>query len=188
MNNVTTTTETIRLQAQDDAVRSYSERRYRSLAMLPGETNSQPLGDALQNVIAAIGEVSRRYLQNYNTGEEGRWYETITVERLDRRSLDSRAETILTKLIEFNLFIDEGITFSRAQLGLSQRYDMNKIFSPAFETTYRVRNHMYLSHRQFATLLLRPGEFVSKHRKKLDTLVLKKNEAPESDLFDKSEN
>jgi len=47
---------------------------------------------------------------------------------------------------------------------------------------------MYLSHRQFATLLLRPGEFVSKHRKKLDTLVLKKNEAPESDLFDKSEN
>jgi hypothetical protein len=188
VNDVVTKTETISLQDQDDAVRSYSKRRYRSLAMLPGETNSQPLGDALQNVIAAIGEVSRRYLQNFDTGEVGRWYETITVERLDRRSLDPRAEVILTKLIEFNLFIDEGITFSRAQFGLSQRYDMNKIFSPAFETTYRVRNHMYLSHRQFTTLLLRPDEFVAKHRKKLDKLVLKKREIIESDLFENSEN
>ena len=44
---------------------------------------------------------------------------------------------------------------------------MNKIFAPAFQTTYRVRNHIYISHKRFEDLLLFPDVFVKKHRNKL---------------------
>lgn len=190
MAEVTPDTISIPLVEQDRAVRSYSDRRFKSVAMTPGEVKGErpmkakPLGEALQHVLSAIGQVSKLYLRKYDTGTPTRWYETITVERLDRRPLGQGAETILAKLVESNLLIDEGMTFSRSQLGLSQRYDLNKIFAPAFETTYRVRNHMYLSHRRLRSLLLTPGEFVAAHRAKLDVLAREEIQQAKGVLFD----
>jgi hypothetical protein len=164
-------TTTIAAKAQDAAVRSYSNRQYKALWMLPGAIDGEPIGPRLQGVISAIGEMSRQYLERYDTGEEGRWYETISLERLDRGPLPGIAQNILYELVKYGLLLDEGITFSRAQFGLLPRYDMNKIFAPAFQTTYRVRNHIYVSHDRFVELLLKPDKFVSRHRRKLDELV-----------------
>lgn len=158
------------LPAQDAAVRSYANRQFRALSMLPGELDGEPLGQRLQAVVSAIGEISRMYLEQYDTGETGRWYETISVERLDRRRLDADSRAVLDWLVKYGLLLSEGITFSRSQIGLSQRYDMNKIFAPAFQTTYRVRNHMYVGHTSFETLLTEPDKFLRRHRDKLAEL------------------
>ena len=151
--------------------------------MLPGEFNGAPLGECLQAIISAIGEMSRKYLENYDTGEKDRWYETISVERLDRSKLSIKAQLLLGELLKNGLLLDEGVTFSRAQFGLCQRYDMNKIFSPAFETTYRVRNHVYLSRQRLEELLLSPDLFLRRHRQKLEELATRKLQLSQSTLF-----
>ena len=122
--------------------------------MLPEDLNGRALGPKLQAVISAIGRISREYLLHYDTGDSRRWYETISIERLDAHPLSDDAEKILFELVKYGLVLNEGVTFSRAQFGLTVRYDLNKIFSPAFQITYRVRNHLYLSHDLVDELLV----------------------------------
>lgn len=175
-NSASATPETkgIPLKVQDAAVRSYAKSKFKALFMLPADIKGKPVGQRLQKVISAVGQMSKEYLRHYDTGAPNRWYETISIERLDTSELDARAELLLQDLIKYGLFLDEGVTFSRAQFGLSQRYDLNKIFAPAFQTTYRVRNHIYLGRDRFNELLLTPHAFLARHRTKLRELAIKK--------------
>jgi Lipopolysaccharide kinase (Kdo/WaaP) family len=167
----TADTLAIPLKNQDAAVRSFSRRQFRILTFVPGALEGEPVGQQLQSIIAGIGEMSSQYLRNYNTSEPDRWYETISIERLDDDKLDVRAGRLLEELIKAGLLLNEGVTFSRADIGLGVRYDLNKIFAPAFEITYRVRNHLYVSGNRLEELLLSPNAFVRRHRQKLDSLV-----------------
>lgn len=176
-------TGAISLDRQDAAVRSYSNRQYTALSMLPEDFKGRALGPKLQAVISAIGRISREYLLHYDTQDPHRWYETLSIERLDTGSLDEEAEKILFELVKYGLLLNQGVTFSRAQFGLTARYDLNKIFAPAFRITYRVRNHLYLSRELFAELLLRPDRFIARHRTKLHRLTLRVNDFQKS-LFD----
>lgn len=184
VNGATSDITNISLRNQDAAVRSYSTRQFKALSMLPGEIKDEPLGERLRAIISAIGEMSHQYFTRYDTGEEGRWYETISIERLDRSKLDREENQILINLVKYGLLLDDGVTFSRAQLGLSQRYDMNKIFSPAFETTYRVRNHLYLSRQRFKELLSMPDIFLKRHRNKLSELANRNKSPIQRTLFE----
>jgi DNA-binding transcriptional ArsR family regulator len=179
VNDVSSNIINVPLKDQDMAVRNYSSLRNKQILMLPGEFEGEPLGQQLQAVMTAIGEMSRQYLEKYETGEEGRWYETISLERNDRRRLSPKAYRIFDELIKNGYLLDDGNTFARAQFGLSRRYDMNKIFAPAFQTTYRVRNHIYVSKGILEELLLNPVEFVNRHKKKL--IKLTGPEAPPSE-------
>jgi hypothetical protein len=181
--NANQATESISLKEQDAVVRAYSRRQFRVLTLLPGEIDGEPIGQQLQAVIAAIGELSGEYLRRYNTNDSLRWYETISIERLDHTPLDDRAQRILGEMVKYGLILKEGVTFTRADIGLGVRYDLNKIFSPAFEITYRVRNHLYLGHGRFQELLLSPDVFVRKHRQKFD-LMGRENLDAQQQLFD----
>lgn len=186
-NNVDENTDSIPLNLQDIAVRNYSNSRNKQILMLPGVYEDEPLGDHLQAVLAAIGEVSRQYLENYDTGDATRWYETISFERNDRKKLSKSASLVLHELVKNGYVLDDGTTFARAQFGLEKRYDMNKIFAPAFLTTYRVRNHIYLGHDRLEELLLRPVEFVGRHKKKLKELVADSVPSISGPLFESNE-
>ena len=166
----------IPLDIQDRYVREFSKQKFQSLLMLKGSIGEIPLGTPISNVARSIGEVSRLYLRKYDTGDPDRFYETITLERLDLKPLDERAAQVLKYLVVYDVLITKGITFSRAQVGLSERYDLNKIYAPSFETTYRVRNHLFLSKDKLEELLLKPDEFVKKTRARLDSLVKHKKE------------
>lgn len=182
-NKVTPATLNIPLKDQDRVVREFSKRQFRALSMLPGEIDGEPLGHKVKAIINAIGEMSKEYLKKYNTGEEYRWYETISVERTDRQKLDDQTYETLMKMVEYGLLMDDGLTFSRAQFGLCQRYDLNKIFTPAFETTYRVRNHIYLNRKRFTELLLYPDIFIKHNRKRLSELM-KNEQLQQKSLFE----
>jgi len=175
-------TASIPLSAQDAAVRKFSTRHYSALSMLPEDQEGTALGPKLQSVISAIGRISRDYLLNYDTKVSNRWYETISIERLDTDHLDGRADRILFELVKYGLVVNEGVTFSRAQFGLTARYDLNKVFSPAFQITYRVRNHLYLSSSVLEELLLRPDQFIRRHRGKLAKLAIRPS-ATQKSLF-----
>lgn len=166
--------EPIPLDSQDKHVREFSKHKFESLLMLKGSIDEDPLGTPITNVARSIGEVSRLYLRKYDTGEPGRFYETITLERLDLKPISKKAAQVLKYLSVYDVLITKGITFSRAQVGLSEHYDLNKIYAPSFQTTYRVRNHLYLSNYKFEELLLKPGEFVKRTRERLDSLTKKK--------------
>jgi hypothetical protein len=99
------------------------------------------------------------------------WYETISLERLDLDPLNKKAQKVFDELIKNGLFLDDGITFARAHFGLSRRIDMNKIFAPAFQTTYRVRNHVYVNRQMFEELMLQPVRFVNRYKRKLAELA-----------------
>jgi len=168
-------TQSISPEKQDIAIRSYSRRQYRALMLLPGDLSGdlseEPIGQHLQAIIAGIGQMSAEYLRNYDTTDPRRWYETISLERLDSQKLESRAAYLLRELVKYGLILKEGVTFTRADIGLGTRYDLNKIFAPAFEITYRVRNHLYVGRDRFEELLLRPGQFLRRHREKLESLA-----------------
>ena len=166
----------IPLDIQNKYVREFSKQKFQSLLMLKGSIDGDPLGTPLSDVARSIGEVSRLYLRKYDTGDPDRFYETITLERLDLKPLDERAAQVLKYLAVYDVLMTKGITFSRAQVGLSERYDLNKIYAPAFQTTYRVRNHLYLSKDKFEELLLKPDEFVKKTRTRLGSLVKRKKD------------
>lgn len=163
--------EPISLVIQDRYVRKFSKQKFQSLLMLKGGIHGEPLGTSVSNIARSIGQVSRLYLRKYDTGERDRFYETISLERLDLKILSEKAAELLKYLIVYDVLIIQGITFSRAQVGLSERYDLNKIYTPCFQTTYRVRNHLYCSRNKFEELLLEPGEFVKKTRAQLNKLV-----------------
>lgn len=163
--------EPIPLYSQDKYVREFSKHKFQSLLMLKGSIGGTPLGTPISNVARSIGEVSRLYLRKYDTGDPDRFYETITLEKLDLNPLSERAAEVLKYLVVYDVLMITGITFSRAQVGLSERYDLNKIYAPSFQTTYRVRNHLYLSKYKFEELLLKPGEFIKRTRARLGSLV-----------------
>ena len=165
--------EPIPLDSQDNYVREFSKLKFQSLLMLKGSIDKDPLGTKISNVARSIGEVSRLYLRKYDTGDPGRFYETITLERLDLKPISKEAAQVLKYLSVYDVLMTKGITFSRAQVGLSERYDLNKIYAPCFQTTYRVRNHLYLSKYKFEELLLKPGEFIKRTRAQLDSLTKK---------------
>jgi hypothetical protein len=176
--------EPIPLDSQDKYVREFSKHKSQSLLMLKGGIDGAPLGTPISNVARSIGEVSRLYLTKYDTGEPGRFYETITLEKLDLKPLGERAAEVLKYLVVYDVLMITGITFSRAQVGLSERYDLNKIYAPCFQTTYRVRNHLYLSKDKFEKLLLEPGDFVKSTRARLDSLVKHKKDDQQRTLFE----
>lgn len=176
--------EPIPLDSQNKYIREFSKHKFQSLLMLKGSIDEDPLGTTISNVARSIGEVSRLYLRKYDTGDPDRFYETITLERLDLKPLGKQAAQVLKYLIVYDVLMTKGIMFSRAQVGLSERYDLNKIYAPCFQTTYRVRNHLYLSKYKIEELLLEPGEFVKKTRARLDSLVKRKKEIDQqSTLF-----
>jgi len=186
-NHVTVDTEGVSLEKQDDAIWQYSRRQFKALILTPGEVDDEPIGPKLQAIISAIGEVSRLYLERYDTHSNERWYETISIERLDIGKLSAKSRILLEELIKNGLLLDDGATFSRAQFGLSRRYDLNKIFSPAFAITYRVRNHLYLSKGRLELLLNQPDAFVAKHRHKLEDLTQRENHVSQPLLFKENE-
>ncbi len=171
----------IPLATQDRYVREFSNRKFKSLLMLKGDVHGEPLGTPVSHIARCIGQVSRLYLTKWRTGERDRFYETISLERLDLKTLSKQAAELLKYLIVYDVLTIEGITFSRAQVGLSERYDLNKIYAPCFQTTYRVRNHLYLSRDKFEELLLEPGQFVRKARIRLEELIEPKKQL---DLFE----
>lgn len=173
----------IPLIEQDEYVREFSKQKFKSLLMLKGEIDGDPLGTPLSNFANSIGEVSREYLTKWNTGEKGRFYETISIEKTDLRPLSKKADRILKYLVVYDILITEGMNFSRAQFGISQRFDLNKIYAPCFQTTYRVRNHLYLSKNRFEELLLQPEIFVKKTREKLG-LYIRPETQVQKKLFD----
>ena len=166
VNNVSQDVKSIPLKNQDNAVRNFSIEHFKALALSAGSIDNKPIGPILESIISAIGQVSKNYLMNYESSTDEKFYETISIERSDSLKLDQNAERILCELIRRGLLRDEGSNFSRAQFGLVRRYDLNKIFTPAFQITYRVRNHMHLRQGKFQKLLIDPDGFVKDYQKK----------------------
>ena len=143
----------ITIDIQDRAIRKYSREAYANLV------NIEYMGEKIFNIVRSFGAVSQRYLSREVTREEGRKYEVITIERRDSKELSEEAKERLRKLIRYSVFIDRGLSFSREEIGLVQKFTLHKKFTPALMTTYREREHLRLSKEQLERLLLQPDEF-----------------------------
>lgn len=143
----------IPVDVQDRAIRKYSREAYANLI------NIEYLGEEIFNIVRNFGEISREYLKSDVRKDGGRKYEVITLERRDFKELSDVAKERLRKLIRHSVFIDRGLSFSREQIGLAQKFTLHKKFTPALMTTYREREHLRLSNDQLEKLLLQPDEF-----------------------------
>lgn len=104
--------------------------------------------------------------------------EVITIERRDNKKLSEDAEDILRRLIRHSVFLDKGLSFSREQIGLIQKFTIHKKYVPALMTTWREREHLRLSKEQLEEFLLHPDKF----REKL--IKEKKEDESQLKLFD----
>ncbi len=143
----------IPIDVQDKAIRKYSREAYANLV------NIEYLGEEIFNIVRNFGGISQAYLSRDITKEKGRKYEVITIERRDSKKLSEKAKERLRKLIRYSIFIDRGLSFSREQIGLVQKFTLHKKFTPALMITYREREHLRLSKEQLEKFLLQPDEF-----------------------------
>jgi len=143
----------IPIDVQDRAIRKYSREAYANLI------NIEYMGEEIFNIVRNFGGISQSYLSREITREAERKYEVITIERRDSKKLSEKARERLRKLIRYSVFIDRGLSFSREEIGLVQKFTLHKKFTPALMTTYREREHLRLSKEQLERLLLQPDEF-----------------------------
>jgi hypothetical protein len=86
----------------------------------------------------------------------------ITMERTDAEELSKDAKRIFRTLIRYSVFLDRGLSFSREEIGLVQKFTLHKKFTPALMTTYREREHLRLSTDRLENFILHPDEFREK--------------------------
>jgi len=143
----------IPLDIQDIAIRRHSRQEYKGLL------NITYHGKEIFNVVRNFGEISRQYLTKEIAKEKGnRKFEIITIERTDNEELSDDAEKILRALIRYSVFLDSGLSFSRDEIGLVQKFSLHKKFTPALMTTYREREHIRLSTERLEKFLLYPDK------------------------------
>jgi len=95
-----------------------------------------------------------------------RKYELISIERRDEKNLSDSAEEMVSMLIRHSVFIDRGLSFSREQIGLVQKFTLHKKYTPALMTTWREREHLRLSKDELEEFLLNPDQFRDRILKK----------------------
>jgi serine/threonine protein kinase len=164
--------DTISVDVQDKALQKYSEEVYASLI------NIESVGKEIFNIVRNFGEISRQCLKRGIAKEKDRRYELIAIERRDDKAISDRAADLLRKLIRHSVFIDRGLSFSREQIGLVQKFVLHRKYTPALKTTYREREHLRLGHKQLEQFLLNPDQFKEEFLRKF-------REAPsQTRLFD----
>ena len=141
----------IPLYIQDIAIRKHSRQEYKGLL------NITYHGKEIFDVVRNFGEISRQYLAREITKDE-RKYEMITIERTDNNKMSDDAQKILRALIRYSVFLDSGLSFSRDEIGLIQKFTLHKKFTPALMTTYREREHLRLSTERLEKFLLYPDK------------------------------
>lgn len=160
---------------QDSAVRDFSNKQLiilrstsgilskKTTEKITGSDDTQMgVGEVLFGFARVFGQVSQNYLRHYPTSsiDKKRKYEMVAIERNDISPLSESANEIITHLVANGVFFDDSLTFARSQVGLSSKYLLNKIFCPAFETTFRSRYHHRLSKDKFESFLLHPSEYL----------------------------
>jgi len=80
--------------------------------------------------------------------------------------LSDSAEEMVSMLIRHSVFIDRGLSFSREQIGLVQKFTLHKKYTPALMTTWREREHLRLSKDELEEFLLNPDQFRDRILKK----------------------
>jgi len=164
--------DTISVDVQNKALQKYSEEVYASLI------NIESVGKEIFNIVRNFGEISRQCLKRGITDEKDRRYELIAIERRDNKRISDEASDLLRKLIRHSVFIDRGLSFSREQIGLVQKFVLHRKYTPALKTTYREREHLRLGNMQLEQFLLHPDQFQKGFLRKF-------REAPsQSRLFD----
>jgi serine/threonine protein kinase len=143
----------IPVDIQDRAIIKYSREEYKGLL------NIKFYGKEIFNIVRNFGEISRKYLTREITKEKFRKYEMISIERTDAKKLQEDAESIFITLIRYSIFLDRGLSFSREEIGLVQKFTLHKKFTPALMTTYREREHLRLSKDRLENFILHPDEF-----------------------------
>lgn len=146
--------DVISFNTQNDGISKYSEKVYGSLI------NIESVGKKIFDFTRTFGEVSRKYLEKQITEKKERKYEMITIVRRDSQPLNKEAEQLLGKLIRHSVFLDKGFSFSRDQIGLVQKFTLNKKYAPKLRTTFREREHLRLSKNELEEFLLNPDRFL----------------------------
>lgn len=154
IENLKNKDQTISLEIQNSAILKFSKREYANII------NIGHYGGKLFSAVRVFGEISKRYLKRQITKKEGRYYETITIERMDFFELEKETQNILRGLLRHSIFVDEGLTFALSQIGLVPKFTLHKRFCPALGITYREREHVRLYKKQLDTLLCNPDRFL----------------------------
>lgn len=156
----------INIDIQNRAIFKFSREEYTNLI------NIKDVGKHLFDIVRNFGRLSRDYLTRDITLERGRKDERIAIERRDNKALNSEAEIILRLLLRHSIFTDTGLSFSRNQIGLVQKFILHRKYCPALRITYREREHFRLSADEMELLLLKPERFFqtlkSRDEKQLD--------------------
>lgn len=144
----------IPLDLQDRVIRQFSRDQL-------SEIRGNYLGEDMLRIAISFGEICKKYLYEYGsiTSESDRYYEMIRIEIEGVRPLQNeQAQALYKSLLKFAVFIDAGEGYPRVE-ELSTRLVLRRIYTPAFQISYRNAECLRLSPSDFEKFLLQPERF-----------------------------
>lgn len=158
--------EVIKPRIQHRAIKSFSEKKLKSLVFIPGEVDvvgeKHALGSMLYDFTATFGKISRLYLTHSKVAAKraNRRDERLAIERNDSSALAPNAQAFLHALIRFAILDDSKLEASRDDQIKKPIYILNRIFCPAFGISFRRDQHLRVSREKFERFLLQPNIFI----------------------------
>lgn len=117
-------------------------------------------GEKLANIVTAIGNVSRSYLQHRNSGNQtgNPPHQASRIEPYEPLCLSSSAQEILEELLRFSILLMDPRGKSRRG-ELVPRFYLRRYLIPHFNLTFSKRDSIELENADVEMLLMEPDKF-----------------------------
>jgi len=159
--------QNIDFKLQDEIIRNFSRDR---VAMV---REIQEYGDQLFILVNAMGEISRKYLHEFGAigKQKGRYQEKMRIEVAGTKKLSPGIVRLYQAMIKHGIFTDAGTGYPWGDTINNLRLIMRRIYTPAFEISFRNRECVRMNPDSFEAFLEDPQSYSKQGTKFLDSLA-----------------
>jgi len=154
-------------QLQNQVIRNFSKRRLNMIKEIPD------VGVSLFNLVESFGNISKKYLYEYSTVKESKFYEVLRIELTESTGcLCENAEKLYKSLIQEHVFIDGGGSPPWGKGATNVKLILRPIYTPALRISYSDRYSIKVDCNHLEKFLTNPQDFEKTGTKFLKGFVM----------------
>ena len=144
----------ISAKLQDSVIRDFSKKRLNMIKEHPYT------GIDLYNLVESFGNISQRYLYDYPSDDNSKFYEVLRMELTEGTDcLSLETGDLFKNLIREHIFIEGGLSPSWGKGFGNAKLILRPIYTPALEISYADRYSIKMKCAQLKNFLEDPGDF-----------------------------
>lgn len=160
--------EGVSTKLQDRIIKNFSKRRLNMIKELPN------VGIDLYNLVESFGNISKKYLYEYSTIKDSKFYEVLRLELTESTGcLCSSADVLFKNLIREHIFVEGGGSPSWGKGAGNVKLILRPIYTPALKISYSDRYSIKTNCKQLEKFLTKPKDFEKSGTKFLQDVTTK---------------